>query len=345
MQKHLNENITTTKTLFIPKGSTKSVLSHLDKNGIKMQFFDYYLIKLYGFPQAGWIDIGAKTLTRDEFYKRLTSSKAAVKNVTLIPGETKEIFFQKLSTKFDFNTTKLFASYDKFAPYPDGVIVAETYSVPVGIDEDELIKHLVNNSLTLHKKLSKKLLNKYDEKEWFERYITVASIIIKESAGVEEMPLVSAVIYNRLKINQPLQMDGTLNYKYQSNTKVTPKMIREDLSPFNTYKNQGLPPHPICAVTNESISASINPADVNYLYFMRNINGKHDFTNSYKKHLLNIKKLKSVKKWNTWIFIVLQKVTFDTFLEKIYNLEVKISITTILKNKRGKKCQQLYGLK
>jgi UPF0755 protein len=91
-------------------------------------------------------------------------------------------------------------------------------------------------------------------------------------------------------------MDGTLNYKYQSNTKVTPKMIREDLSPFNTYKNRGLPPHPICAVTDESISASINPADVNYLYFMRNISGKHDFTNSYKKHLLNIKKLKSVKK-------------------------------------------------
>lgn len=42
---------------------------------------------------------------------------------------------------------------------------------------------------------------------------------------------------------------------------------------------------------------------------------------------------------------MLQKVTFDTFLEKIYNLRVKITTTTILKNKRGKKCQKLYGLK
>ncbi len=296
LQNYLNENISTPETLFIPKGSTKSVLSHLDKNGIKMQFFDYYLVKLYGFPQAGWIDIGVQNLTRDEFYKKLTSSKAAVKNVTLIPGETKEIFFQKLSQKFDFNISKLFASYEKFAPYPDGVIVAETYSLPMGINEEELVKHLVNNSLSEHKKLSHKLLNTYNEKEWFEKYITIASIIIKESAGDEEMPLISAVIYNRLKINMPLQMDGTLNYKYQSNTKVTPKMIREDLSPFNTYKNKGLPPHPICAVTKEAIEASINPANVNYLYFMRNISGKHDFTNSYKKHLLNIKKLKSVKK-------------------------------------------------
>lgn len=296
LQNYLQENISTSKILFIPKGSTKSVLTHLGKNGIKMKFFDYYLVKTYGFPQAGWIDIGETTLTRDEFYKRLTSSKAAVKNITLIPGETKEIFFKKLSKRFDFNITKLYSSYEKFAPYPDGVIVAETYSLPIGIDEEGLIKHLVENSLVIHKKLSNRLLNRYDEKEWFEKYITVASIIIKESAGDDEMPLISAVIYNRLKIGMPLQMDGTLNYKHQSNTKVTPKMIREDLSPFNTYKNRGLPPHPICAVTDESISASINPASVNYLYFMRNIKGKHDFTNSYKKHLLNIKRAKSVKK-------------------------------------------------
>ena len=296
LQNYLNQNISTSKVLFIPKGSTKAVLNHLDKNGIKMKFFDYYLVKFYGFPQAGWIDIGAQNLTRGEFYKRLTHSKAAVKDITLIPGETKEVFFEKLSSKFDFNSSKLILAYEKLAPFPDGVMIAETYSVPVGINEKDLITHLVNNSLSEHKKVSKKLLNIYNELEWFEKYITIASIITKEAADIEEMPLVSAVIYNRLKINMPLQMDGTLNYKHQSNTKVTPKMIREDLSPFNTYKNAGLPPHPICAVSSESIIAAIKPANVNYLYFMRNVNGTHDFTNSYKKHLQNIKQVKSVKK-------------------------------------------------
>jgi len=292
VQNYLNKTITTQNVIFIPKGSTKSVLNHLDKNGIKMQLFDYYLVKLYGFPQAGWIDIGKSTLTRGEFYQALTHSKAALKNITLIPGETKELFFDEVALKLDLNSTKLLTFYEKNAPYPDGVLIAETYSVPKGIDEEGLIKHLLSHSLDEHKKLSLEFLGNYDEKLWFEKYITMASIITKEAADVSEFGLVSAVIYNRLKINMPLQMDGTLNYKRYSHTKVTPKMIREDMSPFNTYKNSGLPPHPICSVTIESIKAALNPSDVNYLYFMKNKSGKHDFTHSYKIHLRNIKSVK-----------------------------------------------------
>ncbi len=292
IQNYLNKTITTQNVLFIPKGSTKSVLNYLDKNGIKMGFLDYYLVKLYGFPQAGWIDIGKSTLTRAEFYQALTHSKAALKNIILIPGETKELFFDEVALELDLNSTKLLAIYEKNAPYPDGVLIAETYSVPKGIDEEELIKYLLSHSLDEHKKLSYEFLSSYDEKTWFEKYITIASIITKEAADVGEFGLVSAVIYNRLKIGMPLQMDGTLNYKRNSHTKVTPKMIREDVSPFNTYKNSGLPPHPICSVTVESIKAAFNPSDVNYLYFMKNRSGKHDFTHSYKMHLKNIKSVK-----------------------------------------------------
>jgi len=290
VKSYLQESITTPKTIFIPKGSTKSALKALKKSGIDIGELDYYLVKMIGYPQAGWIDLKETSMSRSEFFVRITKSKAAVENITLIPGETKELFFQELGSKLDLNVTKLLNSYKKTAPYPDGVMLAETYSIPTGMSEDELVKYLVEHSLDVHKKLSHKFLKKYDEKEWFQKYITTASIITKEAANSKEMPLVSAVIRNRLKKGMALQMDGTLNYKYQSHKKVTAKMLREDNSKFNTYKNRGLPPHPICSVSIDAIEAALKPADVNYLYFVKSKNGTHAFTNSYKTHLRNIEK-------------------------------------------------------
>lgn len=296
VKSYLQESIQTPKIIFIPKGSTKSALKSLKDSGIDIGEYDYYLVKLIGYPQAGWINLEKESMTRSHFFQRITHSKAAVKDITLIPGETKELFFEDISKKMDLNQTLLLKEYYKSAPSADGVILADTYNFPIGISEKELIKFLIEKSLNKHKKISTDLLGKYNQKLWFEKEITIASIITKEAADIDEMPLVSAVIHNRLKKGMPLQMDGTLNYKYQSHKKVTPQMIRQDSSVYNTYKNSGLIPHPICAVTYEAISAAINPADVNYLYFVRSKNGKHSFTNSYKKHLLNINKVKSVNK-------------------------------------------------
>lgn len=296
MKQHLNSPIQTSKVLFIPKGSTKSVIGYLAQRGIEMKFFDYYLLKYYGYPQAGWIDLGNTSLTRAEFYYKITHSKAAVKQITLIPGETKELFFAQIAEKLDLNQTVLLMSYQESAPYPDGVILADTYSIPIGIEEAELIAYLLEKSMKTHKMYAAEVLKPFDPKVWFEKYVTIASIITKEAADRDEFALVSAVIYNRLKKGMMLQMDGTLNYKYQSHKTVTAKMIREDNSVYNTYKHNGLPPHPICAVTKAAIMASIHPSDVNYLYFVRGKNGKHYFSNSYQKHLRAIHKNKSVKK-------------------------------------------------
>jgi UPF0755 protein len=290
VQNYLQETIALPQKIFIPKGSTKSALKALQKSGIDVSDYDHYLVKLIGYPQAGWIDLGTTSMSRSKFFQGITKAKAAQSTVTLIPGETKELFFKQLEKKFGLSVTKLHTFYKEVAPYPDGVILAETYNIPKGVKERELITYLVEKSLKEHQKTSMTLLKKYDEKEWFENYITKASIITKEAANVTEMPLVSAVINNRLKKGMPLQMDGTLNYKLQSHQKVTPKMIKEDNSKFNTYKHKGLPPHPICSVTKDAIKASVHPSDVKYLYFVRTKKGKHTFSNTYKEHISHIKR-------------------------------------------------------
>ena len=227
-------------------------------------------------------------MRRGRFLYTITHARAALQKVTLIPGETREIFFRQLAQRLDLNVTKLNEAYRRETTIPEGVILAETYQVPRGIDEATLGSHLLRESLKKHRRLAEKALGKYDPKEWFGRVVTVASIVQKEAAGKEEMPLVAAVIYNRLKRGMKLQMDGTLNYGVYSHVRVTPKRIREDNSSYNTYKIAALPPAPVCAVSMAAIEAALHPADVDYLYFVKGKNGTHRFSKTYKKHLKNI---------------------------------------------------------
>ncbi len=287
---YLQEKITTPKTIYIPQGSTKSAMRALQKSGIDIGELDYRLVKLIGYPQAGWITLDKTQMSRSEFLQRITHSKAALTDITLIPGETKEIFFEQLAKQLDLNESKLLQSYKKMTSIPEGVIFANTYKVPVGIKEASLIKYLLDKSFKEHKALSKKYLHTYDKRSWFKDIITKASIIQKEAANVKEMPLVSAVIDNRIKRHMKLQMDGSLNYKRYSHIKVTAKRIREDNSSYNTYKIQGLPPYPVCCVSVEAIQAAIKPSHVKYLYFVKGKDKKHHFSNTYKAHLKAIPK-------------------------------------------------------
>jgi len=74
--------------------------------------------------------------------------------------------------------------------------------------------------------------------------------------------------------------------------KVTPERIKEDNTTFNTYKHKGLPASPIGSVSLSAIKAAVSPAKSDYLYFMKNKEGKHNFSKSFKAHRKNIKKAK-----------------------------------------------------
>jgi len=116
--------------------------------------------------------------------------------------------------------------------------------------------------------------------------ITIASIIEKETSLKEERPLVSAVIYNRLKKNMALFMDPTVIYGLMPN--FDGNLTKSDLehwTPYNTYKNRGLPPGPICNPGEDSIRAALWQANVDYLYFVSKGDGSHYFSSRYADHL------------------------------------------------------------
>jgi UPF0755 protein len=284
------------RVIFIPKGSSSYIVSYLDKNNYSLNFIDKLMVKILGYPQSGWIDLKATKMTKFDFLYKITTSKAALVNITLIPGETYYFFLKELSSKLKIPQKSLFEAYNKLKFKNDGNIISQTYSLPIGMKADDLIKYLINYTNIQYKKYSLKIFGHYDKEKWY-KYITLASIIQKESASKDEMVKISSVIYNRLEKNIPLQMDGSLNYGKYSHTKITAKMIRNNKTNYNTYKHKGLPLNPICAIEFASIKASIFPLKTDYLYFVKSKNNKkHIFSKKYKTHKRNIKKQKTIIK-------------------------------------------------
>lgn len=278
----------------MPQGSIGHIITQLTKKGYALSPIDKYLLAMIGKPRSGWIYIGQTKLNRIDFLYKLTSAKARLEKVTLIPGETSIIFFEMLAQTMHLNQVKLMEYYKEFSSYPEAGIYADTYYVPYGIQEKHLIDFLVKESEKKYQEISEKIYGTYDKKQW-QKVLIIASIIQKEAANTHEMPLVSSVIYNRLKKGMMLQMDGTLNYGAYSHIKVTPERIREDNTSFNTYKHKGIPDSPIGAVSLDAIKAAIKPAQTDYLYFMKNAQDLHDFSSTFKEHRKNIETVKKGK--------------------------------------------------
>ncbi|EHP31170.1 putative aminodeoxychorismate lyase [Sulfurimonas gotlandica GD1] len=285
---YLNQPVRTQKVVFIPSGSINQIITQLRERNYNVSKLDSLLLRLIGSPQSGWIDMGDNYSSRGDFLYKLTTAKAALQKVTLIPGETTYMFLNELSQKLLLDREKLESEYLRQTNQLEGALVPNTYKMPIGITERELIRILLYNSHNQMKDLSLKLFGTYNEKKWF-HFVAIASVIQKESANIEEMPLVSSVIYNRIKKGMKLQMDGTLNYGEYSHIKITPKRIREDDSIYNTYKNRGVPEIPVCNVSFDAIRAAVFPANTDYLYFMKSKSGGHDFSCNYSTHLSNIK--------------------------------------------------------
>ncbi len=124
--------------------------------------------------------------------------------------------------------------------------------------------------------------------------VIVASLVQREAGVAEDRAPIAAVVYNRLKLGMPLQIDATLLYA-RGNADSAPtnadKLIQ---SPYNTYLNKGLPPTPIATVTPESLTAALHPAAVPYLYYVViDKSGKSAFATTLAEHDKNVAEARS----------------------------------------------------
>ena len=114
--------------------------------------------------------------------------------------------------------------------------------------------------------------------------MTLASIVEREAKRPEERPIIAAVYWNRLRKGMLLQADPTVQYalpQYQRRLLTRHLAVK---SPYNTYRNPGLPPGPIASPGAASIQATLYPANVPYLYFVALPDGHHEFRAKLSEH-------------------------------------------------------------
>jgi len=124
--------------------------------------------------------------------------------------------------------------------------------------------------------------------------ITLASIIKGETHLEEEMPRISGVYHNRLRIGMKLQADPTIQYVLPGGWKRLTFKDLEMNSPYNTYKFFGLPPGPINSPGKAAILATLYPEENDYLYFVADGHGGHLFSKNLKEHNRNVNKYRKL---------------------------------------------------
>ncbi len=168
----------------------------------------------------------------------------------------------------------------------EGFLAPATYTLKKeqtpGYVVDQMYKAFVNRMYDIIEK------NELDlpTEEW-NRVVTIASMIERETATVEEMPRISGVMYNRLRENMKLQIDATVLYSLglTAKDKVTLADL-EVISPYNTYKIKELPIGPISNPGAAAILAALKPEAHDYIYYILDpAVGQHFFTRSYDEFL------------------------------------------------------------
>jgi len=159
----------------------------------------------------------------------------------------------------------------------EGLLFPAQYSFPEGTTAAQAAQRLVERFT--EDRYAKKLLQgsaQYSPQQ----LLTIASIIQAEGS-TQDFSKVSRVIYNRLKIGMPLQMDSTVHYIMQARGDIFLSRKSTMLnSPYNTYRRYGLPPGPICSPGADAIKAALEPVAGDWLYFITVAPGDTRFTSS-----------------------------------------------------------------
>ena len=284
-----------TITVDIPRG-TSFILSVdiLEKAGLIEHKYLFYLLMIsknaHSHIRAGEYEM-ATSLSPLEIIDKLVKGEIVAYQVTIPEDFTvHEIAARLASFKLVDEKSflalsadiKFLVSLDIQGNSAEGYLYPDTYILDKAMGAKDIMRIMVNQ---FWKKFTPKMRERaHDIGMTIPQVITLASMIGKESGYKDEKPLVSAVFYNRLKKGMKLQSDPTSVYdlKYFNGNIKRKHLIRN--TPYNTYVITGLPRGPIANPAIDSLHAALYPAPVNYLYFVSNNNGAHQFSSSLSAH-------------------------------------------------------------
>ncbi len=175
----------------------------------------------------------------------------------------------------------------------EGYLFPDTYRVETGTPPRELVNIMLKRMFEVW---SPELQGRAEEMGLnIHQVLTLASIVEKEAKVDSERPIIAGVYWNRFKKGMKLDADPTVRYALgKFKEPLTYADLKVD-SPYNTYRNTGLPPGPIASPGLKSILAVLHPDDVPYFYFVAREDGTHIFSRTLKEQNQNIAKLRRSK--------------------------------------------------
>jgi UPF0755 protein len=181
------------------------------------------------------------------------------------------------------------------APSMEGFLFPSTYQFPHHVSAQQIVQ-----TMTAHFRAEWTALAAADPSDGRPplAVVTLASLVESETPKPEERPLVARVFVNRLNRGLPLQCDPTVIYALELAGKYSPPLSGRDLrfnSAYNTYRHLGLPPGPITNPGEASLRAALEPADVDYLYFVADTQGGHLFSRTLAEHNRNVARYRHLR--------------------------------------------------
>lgn len=277
----------TVMVTILPGASARMVAAELRKAGVILsEGFFVRLIRVTGASRklkAGSYALSPR-MSSPEILRALVEGKTRYVRVTIPEGFTSRQIASLMESQNAIADAKAFiAAVDKARA--EGYLFPETYFFEANTGVEKAIARLQGE---FRRRFTPEFQARAKTIGMSERdVVTLASIIEQEAVKAEEQPLVSAVFHNRLKKRWFLESCATVQFaigKHKEKLSLKDTQVRH---PYNTYRNYGLPPGPICNPGAGALKAALYPAETDAMFFVASSSGTHVFSRYFSDHLKN----------------------------------------------------------
>lgn len=202
----------------------------------------------------------------------------------LMNRQVADILALRLSEDFD---TEHFL---ELAEGKEGYLFPETYFFLQNVSPEDVIEAMESTFEERLKEIETEI-NSFGRS--LDEIVVMASILEEEAGNLVDRQAIASVLWKRIEIGMPLQVDAAFQKVEEADGRNTYELTKEDLraeSPFNTYKNPGLPPSPITNPGFNSLKAAVTPLDNEYLFYVSDRRGNLYFAEDFEGHKINISK-------------------------------------------------------